>query len=83
MRNSQVAWQQVADNIVVVTPKTRKIHILSGTGGDIWQSLDQPKNLIQLSEIICSKYEVNLDLADKDIKGFVEELLEKEIVIVC
>ncbi len=79
-RNAQAAWQAVEDNIVVVTPQTKKIHILSGAGGKIWQLLETPQEQSVLVKEVVDEYEVDIQQAEKDIEAFIQELIEKDIV---
>jgi hypothetical protein len=79
-RNPQAAWQQVEDNVVVVTPHTRKIHILSGVGSMVWDLLDVPHCQEDLITAVLEEYEVETTKAQTDIAVFVDDLLEKEII---
>ncbi|MFH1678952.1 MAG: PqqD family protein [Candidatus Omnitrophota bacterium] len=79
-RNESTAWQEFEDNMVVVTPHTRKIHILSGAGCMIWQSLEEPKNFSQIVDTVFDEYEINYQQAEKDIEAFIQELSDKDIV---
>jgi hypothetical protein len=80
MRSDKTAWQTVQDRVVVVTPQTKKIHILSGSGSRIWQCLDQPRQFQQILKIVCDEYDVGCEQAEKDLKDFIQQLRDKEIV---
>ncbi|MFH2137110.1 MAG: PqqD family protein [Candidatus Omnitrophota bacterium] len=79
-RNAQAAWQEIEDNVVVVTPANSKVHVLSGIGGRVWQLLEEEKTGQQLSEIIIEEFDVGIEQVQADVDGFLQELLEKEII---
>lgn len=80
IRSDKTAWQIVQERVVVVTPETKRIHILYGSGSKIWQCLDKPRDIQQISKVICDEYDVNHEQAQKDIKDFIQQLKDKEIV---
>ena len=57
-RSSKVAWQQLDDKVIIVTPKDKQIHILSGSGMDIWQALEEPKTIEALFLYLYEIYDV-------------------------
>ena len=81
-RNKNVAWQVVEDKIVVVTPQTRKIHILSGIGSSIWDSIKEPKEMAKIVDIVCEQFDVDRPVAEKDVNEFIDDLSDKEIVTI-
>jgi len=80
VRSPDIAWQNVDGKIVVVTPRTKKIHILSGCAISIWDYLEQPQQIESIVEMLCSEYEVDTQQAEHDADNFIHDLLSKEIV---
>ena len=80
-RNSKIAWQKVEDRVVVVTPQTKKIHILSGIGGYLWDCLNEPKSFLELIEQVCSEYDVDYHQAEADMGSFIRDLEDREIIL--
>ena len=80
VRSPDVAWQNVDDKIVVVTPRTKRIHILSGCATSIWNYLEHPQQIENIVEMLCYEYEVNTQQAEHDTDSFIRDLLNKEIV---
>ena len=79
-RNRQAAWQIVEDKAVVVTPQTRKMHILSGAGALIWQLLGEPRRVEELVADLCREYDVSSPQARQDLESFLAQLWEKEAI---
>ncbi len=80
VRSSQASWQQVEENVIVVTSQTRKMHILQGVGGRIWELLENPIKQDDLVESIQSEYDVPSWQAQEDVERFLNELSEKAMV---
>lgn len=81
IRNTNIAWQKVEDRIVVVTPLTKKVHIISGVGLDVWSLVEQPVSYTEVLKEISQDYEVDYTQMEKDIREFWEELIEKGIIV--
>jgi len=79
-RNPKAAWQEVDDKIVVVTPHTRKIHILHGSGSDIWKRLSNSREFESIVEFLASEYNIEVKEAYGDVENFCAELIEKDVI---
>ncbi|MCP4650969.1 MAG: PqqD family protein [PVC group bacterium] len=79
-RSDQAAWQEVEENVVVVNSNTRKVHILSGIGGRIWQILEHPRQQTDIVNVIMQEYDVAREQAENDVDSFLQELAQKEII---
>ena len=79
-RNDKAAWQVVEDKVVVVTPQTRKIHILYGSASLVWQSLQEPNDFAGILTRICDEYEVDCGKAKIDLEVFLLDLLQKRVI---
>jgi len=79
-RHPSAAWQNIEDRVLVVTPKTKKVHILDGCGACVWRHIAQPQTVESIVQMICLEYEVTMSQAQKDVEAFVSELEEKNMV---
>jgi len=66
------------------------LHVDSGqyfgfndVGTEIWQSLEEPQSIAELTEQIVSEYNVSKDRCHDDIIEIVFELIEKDLVKVA
>lgn len=59
------------------------IYSFNGTGSLIWQLLDAPQTLEQLSGAVTLHYAVEHDSAQKDVAHFIGEMLAVGLVEVC
>ncbi len=79
-RGADAAWQVVDDKVVVVTPRSREIHILDGTGGTIWNRISEPATLSAVVDAVCEEYDVDRETAERETREFVSDLVEKGVV---
>ena len=82
-RNPKTAWQQIDDKVVVVTPDTKKIHILYESGASIWDYLEAPKSLGDLINNLQAEYNVEPTQAESDVQHYLSDLVDRNIVSVC
>ncbi len=54
---------------------------LNETGKAIWQRLDGQKNLKEVVEELSGEFEAPKEEIEQDVKGFVEELLKRGMVV--
>jgi len=80
VHNPDLAWQRVEDNVVVVTPRTRQIHILSGSAIDLWELTDEPKTFSAIHDEICQRYAVDAETALADLEQIVAQLTQLQII---
>ena len=79
-RHPSAAWQDIEDRVLVVTPRTKKVHILDGCGALVWRHITQPRTIDSIVQKVCSEYEVKESQAQEDVEFFLAELKEKEAV---
>jgi hypothetical protein len=73
-RNDNIVWRMIDGEIVLLRPDSDTLHALGGCGGRIWELLESEISVSEIVDVICEEYEVEPDIAKKDIIGFVEEL---------
>jgi hypothetical protein len=80
IRNKKAAWQQVEENIIIVTSQTRKMHILDGIGQRIWHLLESPVSRDDIVNTLESEYEESREIIEKDLDDFINRLIELSVV---
>ena len=53
---------------------------LGGVGSRVWELLDQPTTLAQLTQVICTEYEVDAATCRGDLQKFLADLLDNGLV---
>jgi len=80
IRNSKIAWQYIQEKAVLVSSKTKKIHILYGCGGSVWKYLKEPRDIDALVHLICEEYDTTPPQAERDISKFLDKLKEEKLI---
>ena len=80
---SDAAVRAVAGEIFVVSDDRAFHHAHIPTAVDTLNALRQgPQTVAQLTELICSRYEVDAALAEQDVQRFLRLLVERQIAVV-
>jgi hypothetical protein len=79
-RKKNIAWQMLDEKAVLVSPKEKRIHVLSGCGGSLWGHLKEEKSVEELVNLICEEFETSKDQAQDDIEKFLEELKSEDVI---
>ena len=62
---------------VLVLPSRGRINVLNEIGAHIWSLVDGTRTVMEIAEVICLDYDVDLVTAQNDTTEFLRELLER------
>lgn len=71
---------EVRNEFVLLDPISGKYFSLNSVGGFVWQQLQQPLTVEQLVERVCKRYEVNSELAERDVLALLGQLSESNLI---
>ena len=85
VRSQAVVSRRVAGETLVVPVRGKvgdlaSIYSFNQTGSLIWQSLESPKGFAELVSIVEQEYAVEHDLARRDVKQFLHDMLSADLV---
>ena len=80
-RSEDTASRVVEGEAVIVIPQKGVVTVLNETGSGIWQLLDGRNSIEDIVNIISSEFDVSREQAEKDTLDFIEELVEKDMVV--
>ena len=80
-RSKDTASRMIDGEAVIVIPQEGVVTVLNETGAGIWQLLDGRNTVEDIINIISSEFDVSRDQAEKDTLDFIEELIEKDMVV--
>ncbi len=80
MRNPELVWRPLEDELVIVRPSDGQIRVLNGGGSFIWQALDGQHTFTAIAQLLCAEYEVSVKEAEADLSGFMTELAADDMV---
>ena len=84
--SEDVVTREIEGEIILV-PITRgigdldDIYSLNETGRAIWQSLDGKRSLVEIVTSLADQYSAPHDEIEKDVHGFIGELLRRKMII--
>lgn len=82
-RDPQVCFTQINDNeIVILHSIDENFYHLNESAVDLWLSLEVPKQVVELTHILAQKYSGCAEDYQNDVMEWVEETMQKGLVIV-
>ncbi len=79
-RAEELVWRKIEGEIVILTEDGRKIHTLNNVGSAIWELADGSKNIDEISQSICEKFDVSPEQAQSDTIEFCAEMAGNKIL---
>lgn len=85
-RNPEFVIRQVADRFVIVpvgtaAEKFSGMITINATGKFLWDLLENEKSLESLAQALVKEYEIDMELALKDVKTFLEPILPTGAIV--
>jgi hypothetical protein len=75
-----VAWQQFADEVVLVDVSAGEYHNLNDVAGRMWQALDQSEDVAAAYALLCATYDVDPETLRNDLAVLIQTLIEKGLL---
>lgn len=82
-RDPQVCFTQInSDEIVILNPVDENFYHLNESAVDLWLSLDTPKQVLELAQILSGKYNGYPEDYQNDLLEWIEDTVEKGLLII-
>ncbi|MCS7220163.1 MAG: PqqD family protein [Anaerolineae bacterium] len=78
----QVAGRMIGNEAVLVLADTGQVMVLNEVGGRIWELIDGSRTVADIARILVDEYEVSEEQALADLQTFIQELVEKQVLVV-
>lgn len=79
-RVSSLPFQKLNDEVLVVDPKTREVHLLNATATRIWDLLEIPHTPDELLATLSMEFDAPADALRADVEALLGELGQKGLV---
>lgn len=76
IKNDDVIWRKIEDNIVVITADAQAVYTLNKTAAYIWELCDGTNGIEKIVEQLCEKYEVTREEAESDVRESIRRFTE-------
>lgn len=80
-KNEKVPWRIIEGEAILVDVDDGEVIHLNEVGAEIWNVLDGKKTVSGIMNHIYDTFEVEKEVAKKDALEFLEELIEKKVVV--
>ncbi len=75
-----VAWQQFADEVVLVDVSAGEYHNLNDVAGRMWQALDECDDVAAAYALLCTTYDIDAETLRADLATFIQALVAKGLL---
>lgn len=79
-RNPNQLFTMIDDEVVMLNIKHEEYLNLNSHASYIWQQLEDPHSFGELTDQLCSVYNVEKKLCIKDTLEFIKDLVDKDII---
>ena len=82
VRGDKLAARKVAGEMVILSAEDSSLLVLNEVGTAIWEAADGRTPLQAIAEAVCREYDVEPDVARRDVDDFVQALADAGIVTI-
>ena len=75
--------REIDDECVIVNTRSGNVHQLNPVAACIWCNLEDDMDLSSIAEILCEKFEVDMETALRDAEACLKALCNLGLVDVC
>ncbi len=80
VRDENVVWRDIADEVIIVEKDYTTIRVLNKTASFIWTLADGTRCVDDITSEICNKYDVTPEQARSHTEEFCNQLLETGLI---
>jgi hypothetical protein len=80
-KNPALAWREIDDATVIISPSESVMHELNDTGSFLWKNIDGHKSAEELAALLAENYEVTPDTALTDTQSLLEEMSSRKLLV--
>jgi hypothetical protein len=80
-KNPALAWREIDEATVIISPTDSVMHELNDTGSFLWKNIDGQRSAAELAGLLAESYEVAQDVALTDTQALLEEMTSRKLVV--
>jgi len=80
-KNPALAWREIDDETIIISPNDSTLHELNDTGSFLWKNIDGHRSASELADLLVANYEVRPDIALSDTQALLEELSSRKLLV--
>jgi hypothetical protein len=82
-KNPVLAWREIDEETVIISPTESVMHELNDTGSFIWKNIDGRRSAQEIASLLAATYEVTVDVALSDTEALLQELSSRKLVVLA
>lgn len=83
IRSSGLVSTDMDGDTIMMSIEGGKYFGLGGVGPRVWELLDKEISLAEAIQVISDEYDVDASECQRDLLGFVGELVKSDLVMIC
>ncbi len=80
-KSSELIWREMEDGTVIISPEGGQVRVLNEVGTLVWQLVDGKRTVRDICDLVAQEYEISEAEAASDVKSFLQELNQRDILI--
>jgi hypothetical protein len=80
-KNPALAWREIDDETVIISPTESVMHELNETGSFLWKNIDGRRTAAELAALLAAKYEVAPSVALADTEVLLQQLALSKLLV--
>ena len=80
-KNPALAWRELDEATVIISPNDSVMHELNDTASFLWRNIDGHKSAADLAALLAENYEVTPDIALTDTESLLEEMSSRKLLV--
>lgn len=82
-RSPATAWRLIEGEAVILSMDTKVFRGLNAVSSRVWELIDGRRSVDEIAQLIAHEFQVAPDVAARDVRAFMEELLAKGLVTIA
>ncbi len=80
-KNPALAWREIENETVIISPGESVMHELNDTGSVVWRSIDGRRSAEALAAVLVEQYEVPKEVVLADTLALLDELTSRKLLV--
>jgi hypothetical protein len=80
-KNPALAWREIDEETVIISPGESVMHELNDTGSFVWRNIDGHRKAEELAALLVEQYDVTHEIALADTLSLLEELSTRKLLL--
>lgn len=81
LRTENVDWRLVDGEVVALDLSAKTYFATNASGALLWSRLHSGATRVELVELLCTRYGLTPDIAERDVDAFLDRLAEQGLLV--